>query len=285
MDHLKVALAQIDLAVGDVAGNTAKIIDYASARTRSRCAPTWWFSRNSAFAGIRQKTCCFMRVCAMASRRRLPKFAAEVSGIAVRHRLSRSTTTATSTTAAPSSRTVMFSRTIASTCLPNYSVFDEERYFTAGKKAAVFKFNGIRIGLTICEDVWRPGPDRRPARSAGAECVVVINGSPYEIGARQKRRERRATARRGGRCSGCLCQSWWVARMSWCSMAVRLPWTRTARSAFVRRLFEEGLHTARCCDGYGDGRRAAAPPRCIEPLATGWRAIYQARWSPARATT
>ena len=42
--------------------------------------------------------------------------------------------------------------------LPNYRVFDEERYFTAGKDAGVFRLNGLRIGLVICEDAWQPGP-------------------------------------------------------------------------------------------------------------------------------
>ncbi len=71
--------------------------------------------------------------------------------------------------------------------LPNYSVFDEERYFTAGRDAAVFKLNGIRIGLNICEDVWKAGP-LRSNRAAGAECVIVINGSPFDL-ASQKTRE------------------------------------------------------------------------------------------------
>ena len=64
--------------------------------------------------------------------------------------------------------------------LPNYRVFDEERYFTAGKDAAVFSLNGIRIGLNICEDVWRSEP-AAAAKAAGAELIIVINGSPYEL--------------------------------------------------------------------------------------------------------
>jgi NAD+ synthase (glutamine-hydrolysing) len=72
--------------------------------------------------------------------------------------------------------------------LPNYRVFDEERYFTAGKQAAVFRLNGIGIGLTICEDIWQSGPVAA-ARSAGAECVIVINGSPYELGSQTRREE------------------------------------------------------------------------------------------------
>ncbi len=77
--------------------------------------------------------------------------------------------------------------------LPNYSVFDEKRYFTEGNKAAVFKLNGVRIGLNICEDVWKPGPIAA-SRAAGAECIIAINGSPYELKS-QASREKVVAAR------------------------------------------------------------------------------------------
>ena len=54
-------------------------------------------------------------------------------------------------------------------------MFDEERYFVAGKEAAVFSLNGVRIGLNICEDVWRPNPPA-VAKAAGAEVTAVDNG-------------------------------------------------------------------------------------------------------------
>ncbi len=72
--------------------------------------------------------------------------------------------------------------------LPNYSVFDEKRYFTAGKGCAVFSLNGIRIGLHICEDVWNPEPIAA-SRAAGAECIITINGSPYEVDSQEMREQ------------------------------------------------------------------------------------------------
>jgi NAD+ synthase (glutamine-hydrolysing) len=62
--------------------------------------------------------------------------------------------------------------------LPNYAVFDEKRYFQPGQGATVVDFGGAKLGLIICEDVWLPGPCRAPAE-AGAEAIVVINGSPF----------------------------------------------------------------------------------------------------------
>jgi NAD+ synthase (glutamine-hydrolysing) len=77
------------------------------------------------------------------------------------------------------------------TCLPNYRVFDEKRYFTPGSEAAVVEFMGVRLGLTICEDVWEAEP-ARAAQAAGAELLLTINASPYE---QRKQREREAVLR------------------------------------------------------------------------------------------
>jgi NAD+ synthase (glutamine-hydrolysing) len=71
-------------------------------------------------------------------------------------------------------------------CLPNYKVFDEKRYFTAGTEATVFDFDGYRFGLMICEDSWEPQP-AAAAKARGAEALLIINASPYEI---HKQRER-----------------------------------------------------------------------------------------------
>ena len=71
-------------------------------------------------------------------------------------------------------------------CLPNYRVFDEKRYFTAGTDATVADIKGFRVGLLICEDIWEPEP-ARAALAAGAELLLVINASPYE---QRKQRER-----------------------------------------------------------------------------------------------
>jgi NAD+ synthase (glutamine-hydrolysing) len=77
--------------------------------------------------------------------------------------------------------------------LPNYGVFDEYRYFQAGNKAPVFLIHGIQVGITICEDIWYPtGPLPRQAH-AGAEVIININGSPYYSGKGAVREEMIAT--------------------------------------------------------------------------------------------
>ena len=62
--------------------------------------------------------------------------------------------------------------------LPNYSVFDEKRYFLAGNEPCVMDYKTIKLGLTVCEDIWHDGPIE-DAVAAGAEVIININGSPY----------------------------------------------------------------------------------------------------------
>ena len=71
-------------------------------------------------------------------------------------------------------------------CLPNYRVFDEKRYFSAGDQAALFELEGVRFGLTICEDIWHAGPAKM-ARSAGAELLINLNASPFRRGKHEER--------------------------------------------------------------------------------------------------
>src|SRR4030095_10435860 len=79
---------------------------------------------------------------------------------------------------------------------PNYTVFDEDRYFTPGNAPCVFEVGGVRFGLVICEDIWFPAPAAR-AQVAGAQVLVVPNGSPYHTRPQALRREQ-TVARAGG---------------------------------------------------------------------------------------
>ena len=65
--------------------------------------------------------------------------------------------------------------------LPNYGVFDEKRYFSPGTESCVVEVKGVRLGVTICEDLWGEGVARRTA-AAGADVLLSINGSPYDTG-------------------------------------------------------------------------------------------------------
>src|SRR5947208_646426 len=66
--------------------------------------------------------------------------------------------------------------------LPNYGVFDEARYFQSGTEAALIELNGVAFGLTICEDIWEPGPPAISEALAGAQVIVNLSASPYHAG-------------------------------------------------------------------------------------------------------
>jgi NAD+ synthase (glutamine-hydrolysing) len=66
--------------------------------------------------------------------------------------------------------------------LPNYGVFDEQRYFQSGDAGGIFELGEERIGITICEDIWEPGPPASDEALAGATLIVNISASPYHAG-------------------------------------------------------------------------------------------------------
>ncbi len=66
--------------------------------------------------------------------------------------------------------------------LPNYGVFDEQRYFQAGPGGAVLDVGAHRVGLTVCEDIWEPGPPASDEALAGATLIINISASPYHAG-------------------------------------------------------------------------------------------------------
>ncbi len=66
--------------------------------------------------------------------------------------------------------------------LPNYGVFDEQRYFQAGPAGAIVEIGAQRIGLTVCEDIWEPGPPASEEALAGATLILNISASPYHAG-------------------------------------------------------------------------------------------------------
>jgi NAD+ synthase (glutamine-hydrolysing) len=81
----------------------------------------------------------------------------------------------------------------AKQCLPNFQVFDEKRYFVPGDSACVFDLKGIPTALSICEDIWHSGPMAQ-AREAGARLMLNLNASPFHLG-KQREREHLAAER------------------------------------------------------------------------------------------
>jgi NAD+ synthase (glutamine-hydrolysing) len=80
--------------------------------------------------------------------------------------------------------------------LPNYGVFDEDRYFAPGRDLLLLRLGEILVGPTICEDVWQPGPPATDLALAGAELIVNLSASPYHVGKAEDREEMLVTRAR-----------------------------------------------------------------------------------------
>ncbi len=183
---LTVALAQLDLVVGDVAGNTGKILEYCGRAHEEMGADLVVFPE-LAICGYPPEDLLFHSGLRRRISDALEKIRTTVRDIAV-------------LVGYPEydgddiyNAAVVFrnGKTLAQYrkhLLPNYRVFDEQRYFKPGKRPAVFALNGIRVGINICEDVWKNAPPAA-SRAAGAEVIVAINGSPYELNSQSKREQ------------------------------------------------------------------------------------------------
>ncbi len=185
------ALAQLDFTVGDVAGNTAKILEY-STRARDELQADLVIFPELSVCGYPPEDLLFHSGLRSRVEKALTQIRDSIKGIAVLVGFPEYADDNIHNSCAVFSDGKLLCH-YRKQRLPNYSVFDEMRYFTPGKDAAVFSLNGIRFGLHICEDVWGPQP-MAASRAAGAECIIAINGSPYELNF-QVMREQVARAR------------------------------------------------------------------------------------------
>ena len=174
---MKIAIAQINCTVGDLAGNVARILDVAQ-RARAQSADVL-LTPELALCGYPPEDLLlrddFFRSCEKA----LLELAARIQGITVivghPHQVGGRRYNAASV--------IQDGRVVATYhkhALPNYTVFDEERYFEADDKPCVFEIGGVTLGINICEDTWDPVAPRA-ARAAGAQILLVLNASPYHL--------------------------------------------------------------------------------------------------------
>ena len=191
-DKITVALAQVDLVVGDVAGNTAKILEYSNRAQEEMRADLVVFPELSV-SGYPPEDLLFHSGLRRRVDKALEAIRDSVREIAVLVGFPeyQGDDIYNSCAVFQDGKILAHYR---KHLLPNYRVFDEERYFTAGKDPSVFSINGIRVGLNICEDIWKAAP-AAASRAAGAEVIIAINGSPFELDSqllREKVARRRA---------------------------------------------------------------------------------------------
>ena len=188
---LRLALAQVDTTVGDVAGNVRLAVDWI-ARARDAGAQLVVFPEQT-ITGYPAEDLWLKPHFLEAASRTLDELASGVEGIvALVGYPERDGATYNSVAVLADGGIRARYRKVL---LPNYSVFDERRYFEPGEGPALIEVNGVRVGLTICEDVWYPGPPASVEALAGASLIVNPSASPYHRGkgvAREEMIRRRA---------------------------------------------------------------------------------------------
>jgi len=193
---LKISIAQVNVVVGDMAGNAQRIIDAAlqAYQSGSRLVltpelaicgypaedlllrPSFIQACDDALEKVRQGLAHLRGLHVVVGH----PFGSGLSGRSV------------SKTARFNRASVLFEgKCIASYDkreLPNYQVFDERRYFTPGQESCVFEIQGVKMGLLICEDAWYAAP-AQSACEQGAQILLVLNASPYHMGKGHEREE------------------------------------------------------------------------------------------------
>jgi NAD+ synthase (glutamine-hydrolysing) len=175
---LRIALAQIDTTVGDIAGNVAKIQEHI-ARARHQGAELVIFPE-LAVTGYPPEDLLLKEHFLADARRAVDRLAAETTDIVALvgfPERAEDVYNAAAVLAEGKLRGVY-----RKSYLPNYGVFDEERYFQSGVRGATIEVGDVVVGLTICEDIWEPGPPLSDEALSGATVIVNLSASPYYAG-------------------------------------------------------------------------------------------------------
>lgn len=202
---LTVALAQINVTVGDLAGNAGKIVEWG--RRAHAAGAHLLLTPELSLSGYPPEDLllrpAFMQACDEALQG-IATALADCEGlhVVVGHPYQREGDLRSRSLSVPrrfNAASVLAGgqvlRTYCKRELPNYQVFDERRYFVsgrdAGEEALVFEVGGRRLGVLICEDAWFEEP-ARAAKAAGAEILCVLNASPFHVGKVEEREQRMA---------------------------------------------------------------------------------------------
>ena len=180
---LRIALAQIDTTVGDLEGNAQRIEQWIG-RARQAGADLVAFPE-LALTGYPPEDLLLKPSFIHDNLRHLEKVVAATEGIAAV--IGFVDLDADIFNAAAFASDGVLRGVYHKVYLPNYGVFDEERYFQRGRRSPLFELGGVRIGVSICEDAWYPTGPISVQADHGAELLVNINGSPYHAGKRHLR--------------------------------------------------------------------------------------------------
>ena len=193
MDSLRIAVCQLNLHVGDLDGNKEKIIT-AYKQAESATADIAIFPE-LAVCGYPPEDLLLKSAFVEEVQKTLETISREINScVAVIGFVSGEEAAADPVKRTSNSAAICANGRIYGVynkrALPDYGVFDEERYFSPGKgQAPIFEINGVNVGVTICEDLWLPNGVIDELATNGAQIVLNLNASPYELGKIQTRLE------------------------------------------------------------------------------------------------
>ena len=200
---MRLALAQINSVVGDVDGNAAKVVEWLE-RARDEHADLVLFPE-LVVTGYPPEDLLLRPGFIRATRRAVEGIAKATRGV-------------TAMVGAPHLDTDLFNACFVlahgeiravyrKRYLPNYGVFDEDRYFAPGYDNFLLRFGEVLVGPTICEDIWVPGPPATDLALAGAQLIANISASPFHVGKDREREEMLKVRATDNSCFVALCNA------------------------------------------------------------------------------
>src|SRR2546423_6812495 len=198
---MRLALAQINTVVGDLEGNRDRILARLE-QAREEGADLVLFPE-LAVTGYPPEDLLLRPGFIRAAEQTLNELAREVHGLAVlvgAPHFDRDLYNTSAVLAAGEIKARYRKR-----FLPNYGLFDEDRYFASGRDLVLLELGETLIGPTVCEDIWQPGPPATDLALAGAELIVNISASPFHVGRDREREDMLITRARDNSCFLAFC--------------------------------------------------------------------------------
>jgi NAD+ synthase (glutamine-hydrolysing) len=200
---MRIALAQINSVVGDIDGNSARVVEWLG-QARDAGADLVLFPE-LVVTGYPPEDLLLRPGFIRAARRAVDEIARAAHGITAlvgAPHLDADLHNACFTLAHGEVRNIYRKR-----YLPNYGVFDEDRYFAPGNDLVLLRFGDVLVGPTICEDIWLPGPPATDLALAGAQLVANISASPFHVGKDREREEMLKVRATDNTCFVALCNA------------------------------------------------------------------------------
>ena len=184
--HVRVGLAQLNPVVGDIAGNSRRILEMYATADKANCDIVVF--PELSITGYPPEDLVLKSGFVAENHQAMRDIVAATQGCVAVFGFVDGSRGTLANSAAIASKGILHG-TYNKQLLPNYSVFDEDRYFTPGTSFSLFTIAGVHAGVTICEDIWQAdGPVHQQAK-AGATLNININGSPYHRGKFDERQQ------------------------------------------------------------------------------------------------